>query len=270
MSLGHAAVEDEDEGHLFGRHAVAEALAGNRSVLRLLVADGAGGLTQLIQDAGEQGVPVQHVPRIHLDRLAGTVKHQGVAAMVAAYDYVSLEELLETARGRTKTPLLLLLDGVQDPGNLGSILRTAEAAGVDGILLPKHRSTGLTASVARSSAGAIEHLPIARVGNLATTAARLQDDGFWLVGTDSEGDTDFREVDYSVPLLLAVGGEGSGLGRALAKRCDWTVRIPMHGKVNSLNASVAAALLIYEIDRQRRPSTKQSTRSAKSRKKTKA
>ncbi|MEZ4649929.1 MAG: 23S rRNA (guanosine(2251)-2'-O)-methyltransferase RlmB [Candidatus Eisenbacteria bacterium] len=251
-----ASADREDEtapDWVFGRNPVREALDGTRSVLRLLIADGTGGLTSMIDEAREQGVPVQHVPRIHLDRLAQSMRHQGVAAMVAAFDYTTLTDILERAEAASEPAFLLFLDEIQDPQNLGSILRSAEACGVHGVVLPKHRSAGLTAAVARSSAGAIEHIPVARVGNLATTAARLKEQGFWVVGTEASGETDYREVDYRVPIIVAIGGEDRGLGRALAGQCDWVVRLPMRGKVNSLNASVAASIVLYQALASRTP-----------------
>lgn len=210
-------------------------------------------MTRTIEEAREQGVPVQHVPRVHLDRLSGGLRHQGIAASVAAFDYTDLADLLERAERAGEPPFLLFLDQVQDPQNLGSILRTAEAAGVHGVVLPRHRAAGLTAAVARASAGAIEHLAVARVGNLATTAAQLKERGFWVIGADAEGGTDFREIDYRVPLIVAVGGEDKGLGKPLAAQCDWIVRLPMRGRVNSLNASVAAAVLLYQVVQARTP-----------------
>ena len=250
----------------FGRNPVREALEGNRSVLRILVAEGIGGFTRMIDEAREQGIPVQHVPRIHLDRLGVGIRHQGIAAMVAAFDYTPLPEILERAAQSKEAPFLLFLDEIQDPQNLGSILRTAEACGVHGVVVPKHRAAGLTAAVARSSAGAVEHIPVARVGNLTTTAIQLKEQGYWIVGTDSAGETDFREVDYSVPIIVAIGGEDRGLGRALAAQCDWVVKLPMRGQVNSLNASVAAAIVLYQAVSARVPVVRSGGAKAKSRK----
>lgn len=239
--------QEEDGEWIFGRNPVREVLAGERSVLRLLVADGAGGLSELIGEARAQGVAVQHVPRVHLDRLCRGLRHQGVAASVAAFDYTPIADLLERAAAAAEAPFLLFLDEVQDPQNFGSILRTAEAAGVQGVVVPRHRSAGLTAAVARSSAGAVAHIPVARVANLANLAIQLKEQGYWLVGTDGSAPSDYREVDYSGPIIVAIGGEGHGLGRALAAQCDWMVRLPMRGRVTSLNASVAAALVLYQV-----------------------
>jgi 23S rRNA (guanosine2251-2'-O)-methyltransferase len=188
--------------------------------------------------------------REDLDRRAGSGRHQGAVGIVSAKAYRSLEELLETAR-RHDSPLLVVLDGIEDPHNLGAIVRTAEAAGAQGVLLPTRRAVGLTATVARASAGAIEHLPVARVVNVAQTIERLKAANFWVYGLDAKGTRRYWEVDYRGPVALVVGGEGRGIRPLVAGQCDGLVRIPLQGKVQSLNASVAAAVVLYEVLRQR-------------------
>ena len=175
-------------------------------------------------------------------------------ALVAVKTYADLDQLLEIGRIRGEPPLLILLDGIQDPHNLGAIIRTADGAGVHGIVIPERRAVGLTASVARSSAGAVEHMPVARVGNLSNALARLAKDNVWTVGIDPSGSSDYTEVDYRQATAIVVGAEGKGLSRLVKERCDTLASIPMRGRVASLNASVAAALVMYEAMRQRNPS----------------
>jgi 23S rRNA (guanosine2251-2'-O)-methyltransferase len=205
-----------------------------------------------LQKAKEEGIPFQWVPRARLDQLAGGGNHQGVMAQVAAYEYVSVDDLFRRAEERGEAPFFLLLDGIEDPHNLGSILRTADAAGVHGVIIPKRRAAGLTATVAKISAGAIEYVPVARVTNLNRLADELKERGVWLVGSDGQAETAYDEVDYCLPLALVIGSEGQGMSRLMKEKCDFLVRLPMKGKVTSLNASVAAGILMYEVLRGRK------------------
>ncbi|MFC4075436.1 23S rRNA (guanosine(2251)-2'-O)-methyltransferase RlmB [Salinithrix halophila] len=238
---------------VIGRQAVREALKAERKTEKLLLAEGSGKgpLGDLLSTAKKAGIPVQEVPRKKLDQVAEGENHQGVAALVAAHDYASVNDLFRRAEAKGEPPFFLLLDGIEDPHNLGSILRTADASGVHGVIIPKRRAVGLTSIVAKTSAGAIEHVPVARVTNLNRTAEELKGQGIWLVGSDASSPDRYDAVDYAVPLALIIGNEGKGISRRLRERCDFLVKLPMKGKVSSLNASVAAALFMYEVLRKR-------------------
>jgi 23S rRNA (guanosine2251-2'-O)-methyltransferase len=210
----------------------------------------ARGLEDLVKLAREQGIPVQWVEKNELDRCSQTARHQGIIALTAAFDYTELEEILARAGG-ISLPLLVLLDHVQDPYNLGNVLRTAEAAGAAGVIIPKRRAVGLTASVSRASAGALEYLPVARVANLAQTIEEIKGRGYWVVGACARAEQVVYEVNLNSPLALVIGGEDQGLSRLVREKCDFLVRLPSSGQVNSLNAANAAAILIYEALRQR-------------------
>ncbi len=177
--------------------------------------------------------------------------HQGVAAAVAAYEYSQLDDLFSRAEEKGEEPFFIILDEIEDPHNLGSILRTADASGVHGVIIPKRRSVGLTSTVAKTSTGAIEHIPVARVTNLSRTIDELKEKYVWVIGTDAEGTEDYRQLDGKMPVALVIGSEGKGMSRLTKDKCDWTVSLPMAGKVTSLNASVAASLLMYEVYRKR-------------------
>lgn len=179
--------------------------------------------------------------------------HQGVVAQVAAYEYAEVDDILTAAEKRNEAPFIILLDELEDPHNLGSILRTADAVGAHGVIIPKRRAVGLTATVAKASTGAIEYIPVARVTNLARTIDELKDRGVWIVGTDAKGKEDYRNVDGKMPIGLVIGSEGRGMGRLVKEKCDFLLHLPMQGKVTSLNASVAASLLMYEVYRKRNP-----------------
>ncbi|PTX58157.1 23S rRNA (guanosine2251-2'-O)-methyltransferase [Melghirimyces profundicolus] len=240
---------------LIGRQAIREAIRAGRNMEKLLVAEGAGrgrgGLAPLLEEARKMGIPVQHVPRKKLDGLAEGGNHQGVIARVEAYRYAELEDLFRRAESRGEPPFFLLLDGMEDPHNLGSILRTADAAGVHGVVIPKRRAAGLTRTVAKTSAGAVEHVLVARVTNLNRVADEMKERGVWLVGSDADASGMYDTVDYSGPTALVIGNEGKGISRLLKQKCDFLVRLPMKGSVSSLNASVAGALLMYEVVRDR-------------------
>ena|SRR5690606_29933767 len=242
------------EGLIAGRNPVREALLAGRPVERLLVAEGAGGasLAEIVRLAAERGIAVQYADRRRLDRLAEGQVHQGVVAIAAPKAYVPLEEILARAQAQGEPPLLLLLDEVQDPHNLGSLLRSADGAGAHGVVIPKRRSAGLTMTVARTSAGAVEYVPVAQVPNLVQAIRTLKERGLWVVGADMAGERDLWDADLTGPLAVVIGGEDKGLGRLVRESCDFLIRIPMRGRVNSLNAGVAGAVILFEIARQRR------------------
>ena len=242
------------EDVIVGRNAVTEALKSGRVVNRLLVAegDGQGSIREIVRMARESGAIVETVERSKIEAIAKGFRHQGVLAYTSPVDYTPLEELLEAAGENGEAPFLLLLDELEDPHNLGAILRTADAVGVDGVLIPKRRSCPLSATVAKTSAGAVEYVPVARIGNVAQTIRNLKEMGFWIVGADMDGTAEYYEADLTGAVVLVVGSEGRGISRLVRESCDVLVRIPMNGKINSLNVSVAGAVLMYEVLRQRR------------------
>ncbi len=241
------------EDMVAGRNAVMEALNGSRSVNKLMIANGSteGSIKEIIAVAKDKGVNIQYWDRSKLDSIARGIRHQGVLAQVAPVQYAELEDILQVAKDRNEPPFIVLLDELEDPHNLGAILRTADAAGVHGVLIPKHRSCPLSATVAKTSAGAVEHVPVARVGNLVQTIKKLKQEGLWVAAADMDG-KDYYDTDLTGPLLLIIGSEGQGVGRLVKEQCDFVVRIPMVGKINSLNASVAGSILMYEAMKQRR------------------
>jgi 23S rRNA (guanosine2251-2'-O)-methyltransferase len=240
--------------YIIGRNPVLESLKSGREINKIWLAEGAqkGPVNQIIQLAKENGVLVQFVPKKKIEQMVEG-NHQGVVAQVAAYQYAELDDLFQKAEERNETPFFLLLDEIEDPHNLGSIMRTADAVGAHGIIIPKRRAVGLTATVAKASTGAIEHIPVARVTNLSRTIDELKEKGLWIAGTDAKGKEDYRQFDGTMPLVLVIGSEGKGMSRIIRDKCDFLVRLPMVGKVTSLNASVAASLLMYEVFRKRHP-----------------
>ena len=241
------------EDMVAGRNAVMEALKGSRSVNKLMIANGSteGSIKEIVAVAKEKGVNIQYWDRSKLDSIARGIRHQGVLAQVAPVQYAELEDILQVAKDRNEPPFIVLLDELEYTHNLGAILRTADAAGVHGVLIPKHRSCPLSATVAKTSAGAVEHVPVARVGNLVQTIKKLKQEGLWVAAADMDG-KDYYDTDLTGPLLLIIGSEGQGVGRLVKEQCDFVVRIPMVGKINSLNASVAGSILMYEAMKQRR------------------
>lgn len=248
------AVETNEEELIVGKHPVLEALRSGREINKIWIAEGAQkGLTQPITaEAKKHGIVVQFVDKRKLDQMAPGVAHQGIVAQAAAYAYVDVEELLDIAKRRNETPFLLILDEIEDPHNLGSILRTAECTGVHGVIIPKRRSAGLTATVMKTSAGAAEHVAVARVTNLAQTIERLKENGVWVAGADVAASQDVYKMKFDMPLAVVIGNESKGMGRLIKEKCDFLVKLPMLGRLNSLNASVAAGVLMYEVVRQRR------------------
>ena len=239
---------------IIGRNPVLEALKSGRDINKLWIAEGSqgGSMGQITQLAKRNGVLVQFVPKKKIEQMVDGI-HQGVAAQVAAYQYAELDDLFNLAEKRNESPFFLLLDELEDPHNLGSIMRTADAIGAHGIIIPKRRSVGLTATVAKASTGAIEHIPVATVTNLSRTIDELKDRGVWIVGTDAKESDDYRNLDGGMPLTLVIGSEGKGMSRLIREKCDFLVQLPMVGHVTSLNASVAASLLMYEVYRKRHP-----------------
>ncbi|NGQ97163.1 23S rRNA (guanosine(2251)-2'-O)-methyltransferase RlmB [Brevibacillus sp. SYP-B805] len=245
------------EEWIVGKNPVIEALRSGRTINKIWIAEGANRnlLGPIFSLAREQGVVISTANRKKLDQLSGTDNHQGVIASVAAYDYAEVDDLLARAKEKGQAPFLLILDELEDPHNLGSILRTADAVGAHGVIIPKRRSVNLTATVAKASAGAVEYVPVARVTNLVRTIEELKEQGVWIAGTDASARQDFREGDFTMPLALVIGSEGRGISRLVRESCDFLFRLPMVGHVTSLNASVAAALLMYEVFRARHPLT---------------
>ena len=252
-SAGGATHDMENQQIIVGRNAVREALKAGRALQRIYLQESShgGSLGDILDLAEKRKVPVETVPREKLDRLAGGLHHQGVAAQGTPVPLADLDTVLGKIREEGKTPFLLLLDELQDPQNVGALIRTANSAGVQGVLLPQRRSCPLNAVVARISAGAVEHIPIIPIGNIVQTMKKLKKQGFWIVGADMDGKDLYFDADLKGPLVLVVGAEGNGLGRLVKEQCDFIVRIPMLGQVSSLNASVAGAILMYEIVRQR-------------------
>lgn len=238
---------------LIGRNAVAEALKAGRGINKLLLAEGdrEGSIAEILALARERGSVCQFVERGKIESIAGGHRHQGVLAYVAPVEYADVEEILHRAEKRGEQPFLLLLDELEDPHNLGALLRTADATGVHGVLLPKRRSVPLNATVAKTSAGAIEYVPVAHIGNVAQTLKGLKEKGFWVAGADMEGQQPYYEANLTGPLVLVVGSEGKGMSRLTREACDFLVSLPMAGRINSLNASVAGSILMYEAMRQR-------------------
>ncbi len=243
----------EAGGTIEGRNAVREALRAGTPIDKLYLAKGESGpaLGRLAAAAREQGVVVVECDRRKLDSLSVTGAHQGVIAQCAVQPYADVETILQLARDRGEPPLLVVCDELSDPHNLGAVIRTAECAGAHGVVIPKRRSAGLTAVVAKTSAGAVSHLPVARVSNLTALLNELKEQGVWIFGTAADGDTPLYRADLKGPAAIVIGSEGSGMGRLVAQTCDFKVAIPMRGKLNSLNASAAAAIVLYEAVRQR-------------------
>ena len=245
---------EEVEGQLEGRNALTEALRAGRTIDKVFIADGDTdrALQRLAADAKEAGAVVVPVDRRKLDAMSQSHSHQGVIALVAAREYFSVEDILEEAASRGEAPLIVICDELSDPHNLGAILRTAECAGAHGVIIPKRRSVGLTAVVAKASAGAVEYMKVARVTNITATIEELKKQGVWIFGTAAEGSIPMYEADLKGPAAIVIGSEGDGMSRLVRQSCDVTVHIPMKGKITSLNASNAASILLYEAVRQRR------------------
>lgn len=237
-----------------GKNPIAEALRSGRELNKIWIAEGLNkkGIGEILSLANEAKIIVQAVPKRKLDGMLD-MNHQGIIASVAAYKYAEVEDLFDVATKRGEDPFFLILDELEDPHNLGSILRTADASGVHGIIIPRRRAVGLTGVVAKASTGAIEHIPVVRVNNISQTVEELKKRGVWIAGTDATHSTDYRLMDATLPLAIIIGSEGKGMSRILKEKCDFLYHLPMIGHVTSLNASVAASLLMYEVLRKRQP-----------------
>ncbi len=235
-----------------GRNAVIEAFRAGKTIDKVYILDGCqdGPVMTVRREAAKRDVQIKYVTRERLDQLSETGRHQGVIAQAAAYEYATVEDMLQSARDKGEAPFLFLLDNIEDPHNLGAIIRTANLAGAHGVIIPKNRAVGLTATVARTSAGALNYTPVAKVTNLSKTIEELKKEGLWFVCADMEG-TVMYSLDLKGPIGLVIGSEGEGVGRLVKEKCDMTAAIPMKGDIDSLNASVAAGVLAYEIVRQR-------------------
>ena len=235
-----------------GRNAVMEAFRSGKTIDKLFVLDGCqdGPVKSITREARKQDTIISYVSRERLDQMSGTGKHQGVIAFAAAYEYATVEDMLKLAREKGEPPFLFLLDNIEDPHNLGAIIRTANLAGAHGVIIPKRRAVGLTATVAKTSAGALNYTPVAKVTNLAATIEELKREGLWFVCADMDGELMYR-CNLKGPIGLVIGNEGEGVGRLVKEKCDFTASIQMKGDIDSLNASVAAGVLAYEIVRQR-------------------
>lgn len=245
--------ENHNEGlRIEGRNAVLEAFRSGRTIDKLLVQDGCkdGPVQTILREARKGDTIVQFVSKERLDQLSETGRHQGVMAMAAAYKYAQVEDMLELARSKGEAPFLVLLDGIEDPHNLGAIIRTANLAGAHGVIIPKRRAVGLTATVAKASAGALNYTPVAKVTNLSNTIRDLKEQGMWFVCADMGG-TAMYDLDLKGAIGLVIGNEGEGVSKLVREHCDFAASIPMKGDIDSLNASVAAGVLAYEIVRQR-------------------
>lgn len=245
--------EPQNEGYLEGRNAVLEALKSGRPIDKLFVAKGDtdGSLSRIAAIAKKAGIPVVDIDRRKLDTMSVTGAHQGVIAACAVREYVSVSDILASAREKGEDPFIIVCDEISDPHNLGAIIRTAEAAGVHGIIIPKRRSAGATATVAKTSAGAIEYVPIAKVPNIVSALDELKKAGVWIYGTAADGQNELWETDLKGPIALVIGSEGDGMSRLVSENCDFKLSIPMKGSISSLNASCSAAIVIYEAVRQR-------------------
>lgn len=242
-----------DEGRIEGKNAVMEALKAGRAIDKVYIARGEQdrALAFIASKARAAGAAVSEVDRKKLDFMSVTHSHQGVIAVAAVREYATVESILAAARERGEKPLIVICDEISDPHNLGAIIRTAEAAGAHGIIIPKHRSAGVTAIVEKTSAGAVEHIAVAKVANLAAAAEKLKENGVWIFGTAAEGDKQLWQSDLADGAAIVIGSEGEGMSRLMREKCDFLVSIPMRGKVSSLNASAAAAVVLYEAVRQR-------------------
>ena len=244
---------DEYIDQVEGRNAVLELLESERDINKILIANGEkhGSIYKIISIAKERKIPITEVDRSKLNKISQTQNHQGVIAIVPPFNYCEVYEILELANEKNEQPFILILDGIEDPHNLGSIIRTAETAGVHGIIIPKRRSATVNSTVSKVSAGAVEYMKIARVNNINETIRQLKKQGIWICGTDMETETIYTKQDYRLPIAIVIGSEGFGMSRLVKENCDFLVKIPMKGKINSLNASVSAGIIMYEVVRKR-------------------
>jgi 23S rRNA (guanosine2251-2'-O)-methyltransferase len=255
-SIGESKLKEEQPSGktnlIIGRNPVMEALKSGREIEKLLVAkDSEGSIRKILGMAKDKNLPYQFAEKTALDRIADGRVHQGVIAYVSTFEYSDLEDILEKARQKGEDPFLIILDGIEDPHNLGAIMRTADGAGAHGIIIPKRRAAGITDVVAKASAGAVEYVPVAKVSNIAQTIDKLKELGVWTFACDMDG-AEYDKADLKGSLALVIGAEGQGISRLVKEKCDFSLSIPMSGKISSLNASNAAAILLYEVRRQRK------------------
>lgn len=246
-------MENSNNNIICGRNPVLEALRSGREIDRLFVAHGTGGgsVTAIIAKCRAKGILIKEISPQKLDYYCGGANHQGVAVMFASQEYATVDDMFALADSRGEKPFLIICDEIEDPHNLGAIIRTAEATGVHGVIIPERRSASLNATVAKAACGALEYVPVARVTNIANTIDAFKERGVWVFGADMDGD-DYTKTDFDTPCALVIGNEGKGIGALTAKKCDAIISLPMHGKINSLNASVAAGILMYEVVRSRK------------------
>ncbi|MBE6727214.1 MAG: 23S rRNA (guanosine(2251)-2'-O)-methyltransferase RlmB [Ruminococcaceae bacterium] len=244
--------EKRNTNIICGRNSVLEAVRSGREIDRLLVAHGVSGgsIAAIIAKCSQRGILIKEVSPQKLDYYCEGANHQGVAVFFASQEYSTVEEIMQTANERDEKPFIVICDEIEDPHNLGAIIRTAEACGVHGIIIPKRRSASLNATVAKSASGALEYMKVARVTNIANTIEQLKEQGVWVFGADMDGD-DYTKTDFNTPCAIVIGNEGKGIGALVAKKCDGIISLPMNGQINSLNASVAAGVLMYEVVRKR-------------------
>ena len=241
---------EADRDKIAGRNAVIEALKAGREIDRILVAKGCTGLGKLYALAKDAGVPVKETSPVKIDEIAAGANAQGVVAFAAAHAYASLDDVFALAKERGEAPFIIIADGLEDGHNLGAVIRTAECCGAHGVIIPKRRSVGLNYVVAKTSVGAVEYVPVVRVANIPAVLDELKARGVWIFGADMDG-TDYTSLDYSGSIALVIGSEGKGIGRLVREKCDFIASMPMRGKINSLNASVAAGILMFEAAKHR-------------------
>ena len=248
--------ENQISDQVEGRNSVLELLESDNDINKLYVQSGEkhGAIIKIIAKAKEKKVVISEIDKNKLDQMSETHNHQGVIAIVPPYNYSSVEEILELAKSKNEKPFVIICDGIEDPHNLGSIIRTAECVGAHGVIIPKRRSAAVNATVNKTSAGAVAYVKVARVTNLNDTIKELQDNGVWIYGTDMDGTDNYNEVKYDSGVGIVVGSEGFGMSRLVKENCDFLIRIPMARKINSLNASVSASIVMYEVMNQRKNS----------------
>ena len=246
-------MKEEYNDKIEGRNAVIELLNSGRDINKIFIQNGEkhGSINKIISMAKEKRIVINKVDKMKMDNISETKRHQGVIAIVAPYNYSTIDEILEYAHDKKEEPFLLILDGIEDVHNLGSIIRTAETAGVHGIIIPKRRAASVNATVAKTSAGAVEYMKIARVSNLNETIKQLKENGLWIIGTEMNAKIKYYDQDYKFPIAIVIGNEGEGISSLVKKNCDILINIPMKGKINSLNASVSTGIILYETLKQR-------------------
>lgn len=246
--------DDKYQDQVEGRNAVLELLESGRDINKIFISNGEkhGSILKIIAMAKERKILISEIEKNKINQIAQTENHQGVIAIVPPFNYCEVEDILEVAKQKNEMPFILILDGIEDPHNLGSIIRTAETAGVHGIIIPKRRAASVNSTVSKVSAGAVEYMKIARINNLNETIRYLKKQGIWICGTDINTNIFYTKQDYKMPLAIVIGSEGFGISRLVKENCDFLVKIPMKGKISSLNASVSAGIIMYEVVRQRK------------------